>query len=139
MPQDDMAAMENPEQIRMMRAQFAQPVSALALRWGELHETAGEIAGLAQLAREPFEGLLASFPERVTQAGEQRAYFVRRGLDDIDAMLQPGLTALRLIASRGLDTTAPALALWREFYYARAGLLAICPPVEVDRFPNAAK
>ena len=48
-------------------------------------------------------------------------------MDDVDAVLQPGLTALRLIASRGSDTTAPALALWREFYFARTGLLAMCP------------
>ena len=122
--------MEQPEQIRAMRESFARDensVSPLAMRWQALHETAQEIAGMAALAREPFTNELAGFPARVADCGGNRAYFVERGLNDIDAMLQPGLTALRLIASRGSDTTAPALALWREFYFARAGLLAMCP------------
>ena len=53
-------------------------------------------------------------------------------------MLQPGLFALRAIAARGQDTTAPALALWREFHALRSALLALAPPAEPEQEPVAA-
>lgn len=40
-------------------------------------------------------------------------------------MLQPGLAALRAMAARRQDTTAPAIALWREFHAYRNTLLAL--------------
>ena len=40
-------------------------------------------------------------------------------------MLQPGLAALRAIAARRQDTTAPAIALWRECHAYRNTLLAL--------------
>lgn len=130
-----MSAMEHSDQIRAMRESFAgEPAApaAIADRWQALHKTANEIAEKAALAHEEMDGELASFPLRVAGAGGTRAWYVKRGLEDMDAVLQPGLTALRLIESRGLDTTAPALALWREFYHARAAVLSLCPPAAAD-------
>lgn len=133
-----MSAMHSPDAIRSIRKAMAEPAHAdrsVAARWELLHETGREIASMAALAAEPMREPFASYPERIEAAGATRLALAHRGLDDIDAMMQPGLTALRLIAARGLDTTAPALALWREFYHARAGLLALCPPELAEHLP----
>lgn len=125
-----MSAMEHPDQMRAMRASLRGKQNArvtLVERWRSLHQTANEIADKAALSDETMSEEVASFPDRVEAAGGDRAFYVRRGLEDMDAVLQPGLTALRLIEARGLDTTAPALALWQEFYNARAALLSLCP------------
>lgn len=80
---------------------------------------------MAALAPEPFTGELADFPARIEATGGARLTLARDALGDIDAILQPGLMALRNIQARGQDTTAPALALWREFHALRASLLGL--------------
>ncbi|WFL78575.1 hypothetical protein P7228_05790 [Altererythrobacter arenosus] len=125
-----MSAMEHHDQFRAANAIPANRRGAskpLAERWRYLHEAANEIADKAALAPEIMSVEIEGFPHRVETAGADRAFLVRRALEDLDAVLQPGLTALRLIESRGLDTTAPALALWREFYHTRAAVLSLCP------------
>ena len=99
----------------------------LAQRWFSLHENAQIIASMAALARENYEGAIASFPERIANAGDERLARAELTLEDIDAILQPGLTALLTIQGRGQDTTAPALALWREVHASRASMLDLCP------------
>lgn len=120
-----MAAMENPEQIRAMRsaaqargAPGHQPAT-LAVRWASLHDQAAEIGRYAALAGEPFTDELARFPARIADAGSAVEGLAEQGLDDILAMIEPGLAALRALSARGQETTAPALALWREFHAAR--------------------
>ncbi len=128
-----MAAMENPEQIRAMRS-LAQEVqgagdqpATLAVRWASLHDQATEIGRYAALAVEPITDELAGFPARIADAGPAIEGLTERGLDDILAMIEPGLSALRALSARGQEPTAPALALWREFHAARQALLALCP------------
>ncbi len=117
-----------PDQFRIMRAVAAQTepsVTALADRWQALHAQAAELAEFAELAPEPFDQGMPHLPERLATVSACRRELVRQGIEDIDAMMQPGLTALRTIAARGQDTTAPALALWREFRTARNAALGI--------------
>ena len=78
---------------------------------------------MAALAEEPLDEELSSFPERIAQRGGPYLTLANEGVEDLDAILQPGLTALRTIRARGQDTTAPALALWREFHALRSALL----------------
>ena len=66
-----------------------------------------------------------AFPNAIETVGDARLLLARETIGDIDAMLQPGLAALRAIAARGQDTTAPAIALWREFHASRNALLAL--------------
>lgn len=94
-----------------------------AARWAALHAAGQEIGTLAALAEEPFHERLANFPARIEARGGARLELARDGVTDLDAILQPGLTALRTIHARGQDTTAPALALWREFHALRSALL----------------
>ncbi|MDJ0643098.1 MAG: hypothetical protein QNJ15_09790 [Erythrobacter sp.] len=94
-------------------------VEDLRERWIALHASAAQLARLAGIAPEPFEDDLATFPDRYQEALEWQRELVWRSIDDIDAIMQPGVTALRTITSRGRDASAPALTLWREFFSAR--------------------
>ncbi|QUL37205.1 hypothetical protein [Erythrobacter sp. JK5] len=111
-----------PDQFRIMREtvqRAARPLGALADRWDALHVQAGQLAELAQIAPERAGSSRAAFSERLAAASEAQRQLAWQGMEDIDAMMQPGLTALRTITARGQDAAAPALALWREFHAAR--------------------
>ena len=94
-------------------------------RWTAINEAGQEIGRFATLAPEKLDGSLMEFPNAIETAGGTRLLLARETIGDIDAMLQPGLAALRAIAARGQDTTAPAIALWREFHASRNALLAL--------------
>ena len=95
-------------------------------KWEALHETAQVIGTMAQLAREDYSGEIAAFPNAVVLAGTAKQELAEQGLEDLDAIIQPGVTALLAIEARGKDVTAPALALWREFYSSRQSMLTLC-------------
>ncbi len=101
------------------------PPSTLAAKWEDLHEQATQLAKLAEISPEPFVGALAAFPAQLGEASEWQRELAWQGIDDIDAMMRPGLAALATLTDRGAATTAPALALWREFYDARGAVMAI--------------
>lgn len=96
-----------------------------AARWAKLNEAGQEIGSMAALGREEMTDELAGFPKAIEAIGSTRWAIAQDTLADIDAILQPGLTALHAIKARGQDTTAPALALWREFHASRSSLLAL--------------
>ncbi|MGQ7830446.1 hypothetical protein [Altererythrobacter sp. Z27] len=104
----------------------------LAARWQALHAAGQEIGTMAALAPEPFDSGLEGFPARIEARGGARLVLASDGIADLDAILQPGLIALRTILARGQDTTAPALALWREFHALRTALLSLAPETEVE-------
>ncbi|MEM6857200.1 MAG: hypothetical protein AAF559_04945 [Pseudomonadota bacterium] len=103
----------------------ASPHSSLAARWEDLHDQAMRLAQLADLSPEPFAGPIAAFPERIGDADEWQRELAWQGLEDIDAMMRPGLAALATLTQRGMSANAPALALWREFYDARGAVMAL--------------
>jgi len=94
-------------------------------RWADLHDRAAELATLAQLSPEPFTGPLATFPGRIGESAPWKRELADQGLEDIEAMMRPGLAALETLKNRGAAANAPALALWREFYTARGAILAL--------------
>nr|WP_298931906.1 hypothetical protein [uncultured Erythrobacter sp.] len=115
-----------PEQMREMRKtaqQAARPAASLADRWEALHEQAAELAALAQLAPEQSATKSNELAAHLHHAQDWQRELAWQGIEDIGAMMQPGLAALKVITSRGMDANAPALALWREFYSAREGVL----------------
>ena len=114
-----------PEDTHDSRAQAAPDPAALKMRWTELHERSAAIAAKAALASEPFGGRIAAFGDAICTLSDERLVMVQRGIEDLDAITQPGLTALAAIEARGLDTTASALALWREFHAAREAIMAL--------------
>jgi len=97
-------------------------------QWLALHEAAAAVAGIAGITAEPLDGEARGFPATVSAAGGWRCELARQGIEDISAMLEPGLSALLAACSRGADCAAPAKALWHEFVAARDALLAMAPP-----------
>lgn len=97
----------------------------IAARWTAINEAGQEIGRFAALAPEKLDASLMDFPNAIEAVGGARLLLARETIGDIDAMLQPGIVALRAIAARGQDTTAPAIALWREFHASRSALLAL--------------
>ncbi|MEE4316896.1 hypothetical protein [Erythrobacter dokdonensis] len=114
-----------PPQPILPRAE-AEPADAPALsvlvgQWDALH---GQVARLGAMARIAPETDPPAFGTLVEIAHPWQRSLAAQGLDDIAAMLASGLVALATLTARGQDTSAPALALWREFHAARASILA---------------
>ena len=101
--------------------------AALSVQWDAVHEAAAAVGILAQLGEEPVDEEIRSLPERAVAAGGAKLDMVVRGVDDLAAVMQPGLRALLSLTAQGLDTTSAALTLWREFHNAREAILALAP------------
>jgi len=99
--------------------------SGLAERWEQVHEAAARLAHLAYLSPERPSSEIASFAVAWERAGAAQRELALQGIEDIEAMMKPGLAALETIIARGSAPTAAALALWREFHGAREALLAL--------------
>lgn len=91
--------------------------------WKRIHDTAHEIARLGQLGSERLDIRVIGFIDQAKAAPEFRQALIWRAVEDIAAMLAPGLAALQQIEAEGRDPTAAAVTLWREFYRARCNVL----------------
>ena len=106
------------------------PACPTALRWSALHDAAGIVAVLAGLVAEPSRPQVLNFPALIREAGGWRTALAEQGIDDLAAIMEPGIAALLAVHVRGASCAAPALALWDEFFRARASLLALASPAE---------
>jgi hypothetical protein len=97
--------------------------TVLAEQWQAVHEAAAAVGNLAQLGREPLSSQIAELPQRAAQKGGRSYELAARGIDDLAAVMQPGLRALLSLTADGQDTTAAALTLWREFHTARRAIV----------------
>ncbi len=115
---------------------LAKTVSACptVLTWSALHDAAGIVANLAGLAPEPSRPQVRNFPALVRDAGGWRTALAEQGIDDLAAIMEPGIAALLHVHARGASCAAAALALWHEFVRARAGLLALACPAGARLF-----
>ena len=104
-----------------------QDRDTLAEQWSAVHDAAAAIGVLAQLGR-PEEGPeVTGLPERAETLAGFEYELVRRGVDDLAAIMQPGLRALLALSAGGQDTTVAALTLWREFHASRDAIVALVP------------
>lgn len=111
------------------RASFGQAAaSAMSMRWSALHDAAGAVAMLAGYLAEPMRPEVRNFPAVMRDIGGWRRDMAEQGVDDLSAIMEPGLSALLAVRARGGDATAPAMTLWQEFLSARDALLALVPP-----------
>ena len=123
-----------PDQIRSMQqalqstGRTARSPEAFAERWLEMHAQAETLAQFADLSSKPATEDIASLPAALAKASEWQQDLAWQAAEDIDAMMQPGMTALRTITARGQDASAPAMALWREFHAARSAIIDIVTP-----------
>ncbi|HSG35571.1 MAG TPA: hypothetical protein VLA37_13640 [Sphingomonadaceae bacterium] len=93
------------------------------LKWAVLGNAAGIVAQLAGV--EP-AGQHA-FPEAIFAATGWRRELAEKSLDDLVAVLEPGIAALIAVNARNADARPAAQALWREFEASRDALLALAP------------
>ncbi|WP_324828868.1 hypothetical protein [Qipengyuania zhejiangensis] len=100
-------------------------VATLANQWDAVHEAAAAVGNLAQLGREIVSEDVVSLPLRAAEKGGWHYDMVARRIDDLSAIMQPGLRALLSLTAKGQDTTIAALTLWREFHSARAAILVL--------------
>ncbi len=117
-----------PEDARNMRdanPRKTVPVRHMHTRWIALHDRADALTEMAQLATEPRAQTCDIFADLASNASDWQRNLAAEAIGDIEAMIEPGLAALALLAKRNLDPCAPALALWREFYSSREAVLAM--------------
>lgn len=100
--------------------------SSLAPKWTALHAAAEVVASLAGIDA----GRAQDLPAAVEQVGGWRLDLIRQGIDDIVAIMEPGLSALLKVHGQGGDPRPAAAALWQEFDRARQPLLALARAAE---------
>lgn len=111
------------------QAEFGQAsASAMSMKWSALHDAAGVVAMLAGLAAESMRPEVRNFPALMRDIGGWRRELAEQGIDDLSAVMEPGLAALLAVSARGVNPASAALALWQEFHAARAALLQLVPP-----------
>jgi hypothetical protein len=101
--------------------------------WAALHEATGIVAAMAGAVDNTRSAQVLAFPAAITATGGWRLRLARQGLDDLNAILSTGITALLCVHRSGGNAAAPAQALWEEFLTARDGLIALCPDEALER------
>jgi hypothetical protein len=97
------------------------------MKWAALQEAGRAILLLAGLEPEPPNASIRNFPALLREVDHRRREVAERGIDDLAAIMEPGLAALLAVSARGADAKAPAMALWREYCAARQALMALLP------------
>lgn len=111
------------------RASFGTAAaSAISMKWAALGDAAEIVAMLAGQEPEKANPASRNFPAVIRDAGGWRHEAARKGIEDLAAMMEPGLAALLAVNARGANPSVPAQALWREYSNAKQALLALAPP-----------
>ena len=97
------------------------------MRWAALTDAGQVVAMLAGVSTGRPGREIRDFPALLRDAEPWRREAAKSALDDLNAIMEPGIGALMTINARGGDCRAAAGALWTEFAAARAALLAMIP------------
>lgn len=97
----------------------------MAQRWKALEQAGAAVAILAGIGGDAAASQSDMLPDAFIRVQGWRREALANGLEDLAAIMEPGLAALLAIKSRGNNAAAPALALWREFDAARTALFAL--------------
>lgn len=109
-----------------------QAAGTLELHWEAIHEAAEAVAAFAGITPEPFGPEVRGFPQALCHFGGWRRDLARQGVEDLAAIMEPGLAAVLAVHDSGANAAAAAMALWQEFLTARDALLTLAPPVTED-------
>ncbi len=110
----------------------AASANAMSLKWTALHEAAAVVANLAELPPEYRTPDIRNFPIIMRDTGGWRFTRARHGIDDLAAMMEPGIAALLAAHAQGAPALAAARALLLEFKAARGALLDLVPPLGIE-------
>lgn len=102
--------------------------ASISVRWAALQEAGAAVCALAGAEPELASAAVRNFPAMIGDAGGWRRALAEKGIDDLAALMEPGIAALLAVNARGVDAATAAGALWREFLAARAALIALLPP-----------
>ena len=102
--------------------------SPTALRWAALNNAAAVVAALAVLDHKPCASDVPDLPALARDAGGWRRALAEQGVDDLAAIMEPGIAAILAAQAHDGACAAAALALWHEFDRARTALLALVTP-----------
>jgi hypothetical protein len=113
------------------RAQFGlAAANTVGMKWSALHDAARIVAAHAGVQFDPLTTEIRSFPAMVRTLETSRSELVEQGIEDLNTIMERGLSALLAVHARGVSTAYAALALWREFLVARDALLGFLPPTD---------
>ena len=102
--------------------------SATSMKWAALADAANVVAILAGIEPERPSPEQRNFPALIREAEAWRKVRAEHGIDDLAAVMEPGIAALLAVNARGADPRPAALSLLHEFNAARAALLGLLPP-----------
>jgi len=105
----------------------------MSMKWTAVHEAAAALSELAGLAPEFRTPDVRNFPAIMRDTGGWRLRLAQQGVEDLSAILEPGLAALLALHASGVPAGVAARALWQEFHAARSALLALIPPLGIER------
>lgn len=100
---------------------------AMTRKWLALHDAAAAVGAVAGLRTEPMPAEVSGFPAAIQACAGWHRQQAEQGLDDLLAIMEPGLSALLTLHARGGNSHPAAMALWHEFHAARDALLALLP------------
>lgn len=101
----------------------------LAIRWATVHEAVEAVTFFAGITPAPDSPEIRNYPETMRQCGGWRRNLAEQGVEDLIAILEPGVAALLAVHNSGADARPAAMALWQEFRTARDALVALAPAV----------
>ena len=94
-----------------------------AVKWAALHDAARAVAALA--GRAAADVAPSDFSTLFAAAHGWRKALAETAVDDLAAVMEPGIAALLAVHARGVSAGAAAQALWREFVAARTAIIAL--------------
>ena len=95
--------------------------------WSAIEDAAATVAMIAGIPREQSDPRTRQLASAMRDAPAWQQAMAMDRIDDISAMLRPGLAALLAVNARGQSPVAPAQTLWQEYVAARDALLALIP------------
>jgi hypothetical protein len=99
----------------------------MAMRWTAIHDAVDAVAFFAGITPAEDGPEISDFPEIMRQCGGWRRDLANQGVEDLIAILEPGVTALLSAHEGGANAKPAAIVLWQEFLAARGALLALAP------------
>ncbi len=105
--------------------------AVVGAKWRALHKVASAVADLAGIGADAPDTIVPDFPAMLAQTSGWRRNLAEDGLDDLIAIVEPGVGALLAAHARGHDAAPAATILWREIVLARATLLDLVAPMDL--------